>query len=219
MPIVRRSAASRRPMARRRGLPAAGLAARDSRSSDVGDAGPAEAAGKSRAWTRPARIGVAAFVAVLAAVTVIGALSPSPVAGGAGASAAASAGTTTLSSRPPSAPPGGPTATDAVAQAPAARTAASVVTTRSACSRPKHRGGRSFSTLPAGPSLPMSTPRSRRPLMRRLAASRVPSRKVRILYPLQYWGSSILLFYPIRFPLQLFQLLPLIRWDSSCSHR
>jgi flagellar biogenesis protein FliO len=90
MPIVRRSATSRRPMARRRCLPAAGLAARDSRSSDVGDAGPAEAAGKSRAWTRPARIGVAAFVAVLAAVTVIGALSPSPVAGGAGASAAAS---------------------------------------------------------------------------------------------------------------------------------
>ena len=90
MPIVRRPATSRRPMARRRGLPAAGLAARGSRPSEIGDAGPAVAADKSRTWTRPARIGVAAFVAVLAAVTVIGALRPSPVAGGAGASAAAS---------------------------------------------------------------------------------------------------------------------------------
>jgi flagellar biogenesis protein FliO len=60
-------------MARRCGLPAAAAPAR-----------------KLRSWASPARIGVAAVAAVLVAVAAIGALSPSPVVGGANSSPAAS---------------------------------------------------------------------------------------------------------------------------------
>ncbi len=95
MPPTRRSLAARRPMARRRGLPAAEPDARAGTHLDGAgavDLASSGAAGRarSRGWASPVRIGMASVLAVLAGIAIIGALSPSPVAGGAGSSAAAS---------------------------------------------------------------------------------------------------------------------------------
>ena len=98
MPILRRSAAARRPMARRRGLPVAELGTVSGACPD-GPAAAVTAPRRLAAWASPARIGMAAVATVLAAITIVGALSPSPVAGGAGSSATASGmGTSTAAS-------------------------------------------------------------------------------------------------------------------------
>ena len=106
MPLIRRSAAPRRPMARRRGVPAAALDIRAGAPSDGMPAGAITGGADTgagmrgrRRWTSPARIGIASVAAVLCGIAVVGAFSPSPVAGGGGSSPAA-AGTAASTAAP-----------------------------------------------------------------------------------------------------------------------